>query len=184
MAQKFAAQCLERDPIDPFGNLTMGRSFLLRGDLESGLTWLERANKLNPNYAQAKYSRAWTESLLGQNAPSQSDADTALALSPLDPLLYGMLVVRAFSHIVSDQPADAAAWAERAARAPSAHVLIELTAVVAHHLNGNTDRARSWAASARARAPNIASADFLRAFPFRASSTQKRFAQALERFGF
>lgn len=184
LAQQFAAQCLERDPIDPFGNLTMGRAFLLRGDLEGGLDWLDRANRLNPNYAQAKYSRAWTESLLGQAAPSQCDVDTALALSPLDPLLYGMLAVRAFSHIVRDQPAEAAAWAERAAHAPSAHVLIELIAVAAHGLNGNGILAQSWADSARARAPTLTTADFLRAFPFREPHVRKRFSDTLGKFGF
>jgi len=184
LAQKFAAQCLERDPVDPFGNLTMGRAFLLRGDLEGGIGWLDRANRLNPNYAQAKYSRAWTESLLGQGAPSQSDVDTALALSPLDPLLYGMLAVRSFSHIVLDQPAEAAAWAERAARAPSAHVLIELIAVAAHGLNGNRALAERWAQSARSRAPAVTITDFLRAFPFREPRLRKRFSAVLGEFGF
>jgi len=184
LAQQFAAQCLERDPTDPFGNLTMGRAFLLRGDLDGGLSWLDRANRLNPNYAQAKYSRAWTESLLGQTTPSQCDVDTALALSPLDPLLYGMLAVRAFSHIVLDQPAEAAAWAERAARAPSAHVLFELIAVAAHGLNGNRALAKIWADSARARAPAVTITDFLRAFPFRETRVRKTFSDVLQKFGF
>jgi hypothetical protein len=184
LAEHFAGQCLERDPIDPFGNLTMGRTFLLRGDLEGSLPWLDRANTLNPNYAQAKYSRAWTESLLGQGAPCQSDVDTAMALSPLDPLRYAMLAVRAFSHIVNDERPAAADWAERAARSPNAHVLIELIAVAAHGLNGNDAEARAWAESARLRAPQLVTADFQRAFPFRDPKTLDRVLKTLDRFGF
>jgi TolB-like protein len=184
LAERYAAQCLERDPIDPFGNLTMGRSQILRGDLESCLPWLDRANALNPNYAQAQYSRAWTQSLLGDAASSQTNVDAALALSPLDPLLYGMLGVRSFSHMVLGEADKAVEWAERAARAPSAHVLIDLIALVAHGMNGDDEKAKAWAASARRRAPSLTKDDFLRAFPFREPKTHSRVLKALERYGF
>ncbi len=183
-AERFANQCLERDPVDPFGNLTMGRAMILRGDLEGGLPWLERANTLNPNYAQARYSRAWIESLLGQAKPSQVDVDSALALSPLDPLRYGMLGVRAFSHMVLGEDREAVTWADRAARAPSAHVLIELIALVAHGMAGNDEAARAWARSARVRSPDLRGDQFLRAFPFRDPVVRKRVNDTLARFGF
>jgi hypothetical protein len=107
--------------------------------------------------------------------------DAALALSPLDPLAYGMLGVRAFSHIVLDQSAPAALWAERAARAPGAHALIEMIAAVAHVLNGDEARARAWTASSRLRSPGLGAADFFRAFPFRDPATRERIARALQR---
>ena len=47
---------------------------------------------------------------------------------------------------------EAAGWAERAARAPGAHVLIALIAVAAHALGGDEIRAASWAANVRSRA--------------------------------
>ncbi len=184
LAQYYAEQCLQRDPVDPFGNLTMGRAFWLRGELDGSLPWLERAATLNPNYAQAKYSRAWAEALLGSATVSQSNVDEALALSPLDPLLYGMLGVRAFSHIVLGEPDQAAEWAERAARSPGAHALIEMIAVLAYGLNGDDARAKTWAQSARARVPDLTEAAFLRAFPVRDPLTQKCISRTLEKFGF
>jgi TolB-like protein len=184
LAHHYAAQCLERDPMDPFGHFTMGRVFWLRGDLESSLPWLERANSLNPNYAQARYSRGWTEALLGSAKSSQANIDAALALSPLDPLLYGMLGVRALSHLAQGEPDQAVDWAERAANSPGAHALIEMIAVVAHGLNANEARARSWAQSAHARAQHLNSDDFLRAFPFRDPSMRVRIGETLKRFGF
>jgi tetratricopeptide (TPR) repeat protein len=184
LAQHYAAQCLERDPLDPFGHFTMGRAYWLRGDLESSLPWLERANTLNPNYAQARYSRGWAEALLGSAKASQANIDAALALSPLDPLVYGMLGVRALSHIAQQEPEQAADWAERAANAPAAHALIEMIAVAAHGLNGNDARARSWAESAHGRAQHLNRADFLRAFPFRDSPTRERVDGTLKSFGF
>jgi TolB-like protein len=184
LAQHYAAQCLERDPLDPFGHFTMGRAYWLRGDLEGSLPWLERANSLNPNYAQAVYSRAWAEALLGNARVSQANADAALALSPLDPFVYGMLGVKALSYLVLADPEQAAHWAERAANAPGAHALIEMIAVAAHGMNGNDARAKSWADSIRERASRLDQADFLRAFPFRDQSTAARIAETLGRFGF
>ena len=183
LAQRHAEASLERDPLDPFCNLVMGRVSWLRGELEGSLPWLDRAVRLNPNYAQGKYSRAWAETLLGAGAEGQANVDVALALSPLDPLAYGMLGVRAFSHMVLDQPGEAALWAERAARAPGAHALIEMIAAVAHALNGDAARAKAWAASARRRSPGLAPPDFLRAFPFREPATRRRIVEALERLG-
>jgi TolB-like protein/Tfp pilus assembly protein PilF len=178
LAQKHAEAALEQDPLDPFCNLVMGRLFWLRGQLDASLPWLDRAIELNPNYAQAKYSRGWSATLLGAGADGGADADAALRLSPLDPLAYGMLGVKALASIGLEQPAEAAAWAERAVRAPGAHALIEMIAAVSHTLNGDAARASYWAASARSRTPKLDAEVFLKAFPFRDTATQARIRAA------
>ncbi|MET0294579.1 MAG: winged helix-turn-helix domain-containing protein [Phenylobacterium sp.] len=183
LARRSAETALEHDPLDPFCNLVMGRAFWLRQDLEASLPWLDRAIELSPNYAQAVYSRAWSESLLGQGAQAQAGADAALALSPLDPLAYGMRGVRAFSHLVRDEPAAAAEWAERAARSPGAHALIEMTAAVSHQLAGDRAKALAWASAARRRHPGLGEDAYFEAFPFRHPAARSRIAQALQTFG-
>lgn len=184
LAEHYASMSLERDPLDPFGHFTMGRAYWLRGELETSLPWLERANDLNPNYAQAKYSRGWTEALIGDVDASRANIDEALALSPLDPLAYAMRGVNALSHLTRDEPALAAEWAERAASTPGAHAFIEMIAAVAHALQGSDARARAWAESARRRAEHLDKADFLRAFPFRDGPTRARISATLDRLGF
>jgi TolB-like protein len=183
LAQHYASQCLERDPLDPFGNFTMGRAHWLRGDLEASVPWLERATALNPNYAQAKYSTGWAQALLGSAETSQANISAALVLSPLDPLVYGMLGVRALSFIVLDDTAQAADWAERAANSPGAHALIEMIAATAHALNGDEVRAHAWASSVHTRASHLDKTDFIRAFPFRDKPTRLRISNALEKLG-
>ena len=184
LAQRYAADCLERDPLDPFGHFTMGRAHWLYDDLEGSLPWLERANALNPNYAQARYSTGWAEALLGNTDASQRNIASALVLSPLDPFVYGMLGVRALSHLTLNDTAQAAQWAERAAKSPGAHPLIEMIAAAAHGLNGDEARAKMWAASARARAGHLDRIDFHRAFPFRDAQTKERLSGMLIRLGF
>jgi TolB-like protein/tetratricopeptide (TPR) repeat protein len=180
-ARRCAEAGLELDPLDPFCNLVMGRAFWLGGELEASLPWLDRANRLNPNYAQAKYSRAWTETLLGDGAQGGADVEAAMRLSPLDPMAYAMLGVRAFGDMMREDWPQAALDGERAARAPGAHALIEMIAAVAHELNGDGARASAWGRSARQRQPSLGAADFFQAFPFRDGPTRRRIAQALER---
>ena len=137
----------------------MGRSLWLEGDLEGSLGWLERATTISPNYAQGIYARAWTETLAGRGLEGRSHIDLAMRLSPLDPLYYAMLATRAFTHMEGED-VEAAAWAERAARAPGAHVLVAMIAAVAHALADDHARAATWAANVRARNPALTRDDF------------------------
>lgn len=183
LARGCAEDALALDPLDPFCNLVMGRAHWLTGDLECALPWLERADSLNPNYAQARYSRAWTETLLGDGARGMAGADAALRLSPLDPLAYGMLGVKSLACVVEDDAREAAAWASRAARSPGAHALIDLMAAVTHRLAGDETEARSWTRTARNRHPGLSGADFLEAFPLRQERARRRVASALAELG-
>jgi TolB-like protein len=184
LSRRYALRGLELDPLDPFVNFTMGRSFWPEGDLESSLGWLERATAISPHYAQGIYARAWTETLTGQAAQGRGHADLAMRLSPLDPLYYGMLGTRAFSHMVAGEDAEAAVWAERAAHAPGAHVLIAMIACAAHELAGDEAAATAWATRVRARDPSLRRADFFRAFPMQPAAWRERVSRSLARFGF
>lgn len=184
LARRFAELGLELDPVDPFVNFTMGRSFWLEGDLDSSLAWLDRACAICPNYAQGIYARGWTVTLAGHGLDGRRDVDFAMRLSPLDPLYYGMLGTRAFSHIAQGEDAEAAAWAERAAHSPGAHVLIAMIAVAAHAMCGDEPRAAAWTANVRARNSSLTREDFFRSFPMKSAAMRTRVSSALARCGF
>jgi TolB-like protein len=183
-ARRFASRGLELDGLDPFVNFTMGRTYWLEGDLESSLGWLERATHVSPHYAQGIYARAWTETLAGRALEGREHVDLAIRLSPLDPLHYAMIATRAFTHMVLNEDAEAARWAERGARSPGAHVLIAMIASAAHTLNGDHERATYWADNVRGRNPSLAREDFFRAFPMKSEPMRGRVHRALERAGF
>ncbi len=184
LARSCAQRGLDLDPLDPFVNFTMGRSFWLVGDLERGLAWLERATSLSPNYAQGIYARGWTETLAGSAREGRGHVDLAMRLSPLDPLYYAMLATRAFTHIAEGDYADAAVWVERAARSPGAHVLIAMIAAAAQALAGHEMLAQAWASNVRERNPLLTHEDFFRAFPMRSEAMRSAVSAALERLGF
>ncbi len=184
LSRQFAMRGLELDPVDPFVNFAMGRSFWLEGDLQSSLGWLERATTISPHYAQGLYARGWAESLAERSIESRQHVDLAMRLSPLDPLYYAMVGTRALIHMLQGEDAEAADWAERAARAPGAHVLIAMIAVVAHALVGDQAKATAWSANVRARNPALGRDAFFRAFPMQSAITRARVAKALAAFGF
>jgi TolB-like protein len=179
-AHRHADRALDLEPLDPFCNLVKGRAFWLAGDLEACLPWLDRSIQLSPNYAQAKYSMGWTETLIGQAASARVHADEALSLSPLDPLAYGMRAVRSFTHLVDEDWARAAEWGEQAARTPGAHALVEMIAAVGHQLNGDAVRARYWRDASRKSHPGFTGSAFLTAFPFQVERTRRAVERALK----
>jgi tetratricopeptide (TPR) repeat protein len=183
-ARRFAERGFELDPLDPFVNFTLGRSYWLEGDLDTSLQWLERATAISPHYAQGLYAQAWTETLAGRGGEGRAHVDLAMRLSPLDPLHYGMLGTRAFTHMAQGEDEEAARWAERAARDPGAHVLIALIAAVAHDLAGRGPEAARWAAQVRARNRGLTREDFFRAFPIKPEGMRARVESALRGLGF
>ena len=183
-ARRFAARAYELDAMDPFVNFVMGRSYWLEGDLERALPWLERETALSPSYAQGFYARAWTETLAGQAREGRGHVDFAMRLSPLDPLYYGMLGTRAFAHLVLGEDAEAARWAERAARAPGAHVLIAMIACATKAIAGDESAAGAWAANVRERNPALTREDFFRSFPMKTPAARMRVSGALQLRGF
>ena len=128
LARQFAERGLELDPIDPFVNFTMGRSFWLEGELESSLPWFDRAISVNPNYAQGIYARALTETLAGRSLDGRTHADLAMRLSPLDPLFYAMLGTRAFAHMALGQSEEASRVGRTCGPFPRRAVLIAMIA--------------------------------------------------------
>jgi TolB-like protein len=183
-ARRFAERSVEIDPIDPFVNFNMGRVHWLEHDLDGSLGWLRRATTLSPNYAQGVYARAWTDTVSGRGGEGQANADLAMALSPIDPLLYAMLGTRALSHLVRGDGTEAASWADKAARAPGAHVLIAMIAVIAHALNGDDEKAAAWATNVRSRDAKMTQSEFLRSFPFAQEATRRSISKALAQYGF
>ena len=183
-ARNSARRGLDIDPLDPFANFTMGRSYWLESDLDSASSWLERATSLSPNYAQGLYALAWTNTIAGANQDSREQLDMAMRLSPLDPLHYAMLGARGFTHIAREEYAAAVVWTEQAARSPGAHVFMALLAGVTQALAGNTAQAAAWAKDVRERGPLISSVDFFRGYPVQAEPMRTRIADALQGLGF
>ena len=183
LARRHAEQSIQIDPLDPFANFTMGRSYWLEGDLDGSLAWLDRATLISPNYAQGIYARGWTDALSGRSAEGRRNVDLAMSLSPLDPFVYGFLGTRALSYIVEGDYSEAMVWADKAARAPGAHFLMGVMAVIACALAGETGKANAWAADTKRRRPDATAAHFLQSFPFKDEQLRRKISAELSSYG-
>ena len=183
-ARRHAERGLELDPLDPFANFTMGRSFWLTHDLDAAAGWLDRATTLNPNYAQGFYSSALTSMLAGNASATETGLDIALQLSPLDPLLYGFHGVRAQMMMQTGDYLSAARWGDKAASTPGAHYLIAMIALAANGLAGRHDQAARWRQEVRRRKADATNAHYLAAFPTRDSASRSLIVAELRRHGF
>jgi TolB-like protein/tetratricopeptide (TPR) repeat protein len=182
-ARVHATKCMELDPLDPFVNLTMGRTEWLSGDLEAGLSWMERSISLSPNYAFAIYNSALIGTLLGDGENNEIKVARAISLSPIDPLNYAMLATRALTHVIRSNHEMAAEWADSAVRSPNAHVQIYAIAAFANELIGNRGKADEYIRHIRRSQLSYKKSDFLKAFPFRDAKARKQVEQSLQRLG-
>jgi DNA-binding winged helix-turn-helix (wHTH) protein/tetratricopeptide (TPR) repeat protein len=178
-ARRFAEKSLEIDPYDPFGNFNLARTHWLEGNPENGVSSLERALQINPNFAQGHYALGWTDVMAGRGEKARACVDAGILLSPLDPLMYAMQAARGFSLIIDGDYQAAAEWAERAARAPGAHFLIGAIAVAAHQLNGDLTRSAYWLENVRTRRSDASIEHFFTAFPFSDEHSRESIARAL-----
>jgi TolB-like protein/Flp pilus assembly protein TadD len=183
MAIDSASRALEIDPIDPFANFNMGRARWIEGDVDGSKIWLDRALQINPNYAQCHYNKGVILTLSGAVDESQSSTHKAMSLSPLDPLYYAMLSVRAMSHITKDEFDIASELSERAMQSPGAHFYIALIAASSHELNGDVTAGQKWLNHALRIRPDVTAAMFLSAFPFQHGEMRKKMTGALHRLG-
>ena len=183
LARRSAELAVELDDQDPAANLMLGRSLWLENEVESSVPWLERAITLSPNYAQAIYSRAWTQMILSQGEAGQKNARAAMRLSPIDPLHYAMVATDGFTHAMLGNEATGAALVDQAAREPRAHVMIAVMAAICQVWAGNDQGIRYWAGEIRSRGPKITADIFLRSFPFKNGPLRERVSSALMTIG-
>lgn len=183
LARRTAEQAVELDEQDPTANLMLGRSLWLEKQIESSVPWVERAIALSPNYAQAIYSRAWTQMILSQSEDGKQNARAAIRLSPIDPLRYAMIAIDGFTQAMLGDEATGAMLVDRAAREPRAHVMIAVMAAISQVWARNEQGIRYWTDEIRSRGPNLTKEIFLNSFPFKDGPGRERVTDALIAIG-
>ncbi|MEM1050031.1 MAG: winged helix-turn-helix domain-containing protein [Pseudomonadota bacterium] len=165
-------------PKDPFTNFMMGRCHWLSGDPEGSRTWFERAIHVSPNYTWGHYGLSWAAVFTGDYTTGMEHADTAIELSPIDPMRPGMTGNKMWVHIAEENYPEAVRWAEIAARVPWSHAGMALFAAMSHWLNGDPERRDWWMGEVRRRNPDFDREHLLTIVP----STNPAFRDLVVRF--
>ncbi len=183
LAYKAAGQSLIADDRDPAAHWAMGRALWLRGSQEPSLSELQRAVDLSPNFALGHYTLGFVHCQSGDAQAAIGSADHSRHLSPFDPLMFGMLAVRALALVRLGRVAEAADWAVKAAMRPNAHV--HILAIAAHclALADRQDEALAFVATIHKANPAYGISNFLDAFRL-TPDTQALFKNAARQIGF
>ena len=92
--QEIALKAVELDDKDAHAHIAWGRLSGLSGKGDLAVGALEKAIALNANLPFAHYSLGMMQNWLGNTAQALPHADTAIRLSPRDPLLWTFHVLR------------------------------------------------------------------------------------------
>jgi TolB-like protein/DNA-binding winged helix-turn-helix (wHTH) protein len=184
-AVRFAAErSIDLDPLDPYANAAMGRMHILTGSPDDGLVWLDRSVELSPNYAKGHYSRAFLQVIRCQSVATRAGIDTAIGLSPLDPLLAPMRIMKALALGIDGDYATAADLAVLAARTATSHFTVVIGAVALCHLDGRTEAAAHWARVVREVRPDASITQYLKSLPFAKADFRDKMHSSLKAAGF
>jgi TolB-like protein len=164
LAYRTAAEGLMADESDPATHWALGRAMWLKGRAEHALVELQSSIDLSPNFALAHYNVAFVQAQSGDPEQAIAAADHARALSPMDPLLFGMLASRALALIRLGRYDEAADAGVRAAARPNAHVHIQAIALFSLALAGRMQEAADIAKAIRRSNPGYSLDEFLKAF--------------------
>lgn len=177
-----AGQSLIADDRDPAAHWAMGRALWLRGSQDQSVSELQIAVDLSPNFALGHYTLGFVDCQMGDAEAAIGASDHSRHLSPFDPLLFGMLAVRALALVRLGRIDEAAGWAIKAAARPNAHVHILAIAACCLSLAGRTNEALGFLPAIRKAQSSYRVDDFLASFRLE-PDTQALFREGARRIG-
>lgn len=183
-ANEYIDQSLALDPRDPFANHTKGRAIWLMGDVDGAWHWANQSVELSPSYAHGYYGRAWPEMASNRTEDSIKSVDQAMKLSPLDPMLFPMCVLRAACHFIREEAEETAFWAQKAAVQPGSNWATYVLASAFMEDAGAHERAELWAKRAAADMPPVDPVSMLATIRISDLGAQQRFRDALANLPF
>lgn len=182
-AMGYAEQAMALDPLDPSCNLMLARAKWLFGDVEHGLTLVDRSLQLNPNYAFGFYNSAILRTVLCDGLSADEHVGNALDLSPLDPHLQSMLGTRALAAFIRNDLDKAHDYAEQALRSPNPHLYVFTIAALVHSKLGNVDRVEACINSIRRKKVPFGRTEFLSHYDLRNPTLKAELESCLDRIG-
>lgn len=114
-----AKKAMEIDTRDPVAYFSMGRNLMMLGDHDGAIAALKYSLELNPNFAQSYFGLGFVLALSGELDEARENIQTAIRLSPRDPLMVGFTNVLGMACIMAGDFEEGLDWAKRSLRLPT-----------------------------------------------------------------
>ncbi|MCZ6859165.1 MAG: tetratricopeptide repeat protein [Alphaproteobacteria bacterium] len=121
-----ARQAMSADNRDALAHAAMGSAHILNGEFELAIMALKRSIDINPSLAVSHMWLAEAYAETGDTAQAFEKLDTALRLSPRDPLEAVMLYLRAWIYFGLGEYEQAENWARRSLQRESNRLIAYL----------------------------------------------------------
>ena len=113
-----AKKALELDAQDAIAYFAIGRIHMMQGDHDDSIAALKKSLELNPNFAQSYHGLGFVLTLAGDLEEGGKMEQTAMRLSPRDPLMLGFTSTYALNRILAKDFEAGLEWAKRTMRLP------------------------------------------------------------------
>ncbi|MEO1562863.1 MAG: winged helix-turn-helix domain-containing protein [Pseudomonadota bacterium] len=161
-----ANEAVRLDSRDAFSYVSLGRSHLARGEFNEAIAAYDDAIRRNPNHAYGHFGKGYALCLLGFADQAIPHFEKVLELSPRDPQGWSVCVMLSFSHLLTEMPEQALAWAQKAQRMPNAPHWALAAEAAALTVLGEGESAKKAMSDALLARPDLDAAFLDRAYPF------------------
>jgi adenylate cyclase len=152
------------------------------GDLDAGVDLIDRALRLNPNFAVAWHFSGWVRVFLGEPEAAIEHLARAMRLSPLDPVFGQMRGATATAYFFAGRYDEASSWAARAVRERPSSTAFRIAAA-SNALAGRLDKAEEAMARLRRLDPQRRISNLTDQYPLRRPEDLARLAEGLRKAG-
>jgi TolB-like protein len=154
-AVELGRKAVELDDRDALCRFMYGRALIAARRYSEALDELETARDINPNLAVVHCGLGDSLTYAGRIGEAIPFFETAIGLSPHDPMRWAFLSYRALAHILAGDFEEGAKWAYKATRVPNCHYWPFSHRVVALAHEGNTNELKAAVADLLQRKPDF-----------------------------
>ena len=154
-AVELGRKAVELDERDALCRFMYGRALIAARRYNEALDELETAREINPNLAVVHCGLGDSLAYEGRIGEAIPFFETAIGLSPHDPMRWAFLSYRALAHTLAGEFEEAAKWAYKATRVPNCHYWPFSHRVVALAHEGKTNELKAAVAELLQRKPDF-----------------------------
>jgi TolB-like protein len=155
----------------------------LVGDLDAGISLLERAKLLNPNLVSAWFLGGYLRVHSGDHEDGIAHLNHAMRLSPLDPEVFRIQAGIGLAHLYARRFDVAASWAEKSVLELPDFLFARCILAASQALAGQTEKARHAMAEIRRLGPTLRIANLQDWLPINREQDRATFSDGLRLAG-
>jgi TolB-like protein/Tfp pilus assembly protein PilF len=179
--QEYGLKAIRIDDRAARGHVGLGWSRIVTGQHDAALESLERAVEVNPSFGQGYIYLGLAQMFCGLTEEARASADTAMRLSPQDPMMPWMFDCKGLAYLVDRDYNTAERHFRRAAELAPKDPITSNNLAATLGLMGRIDEGRKYLEIVERFIPNMSVEMLQRTYPFKNRENQELVFDGLKR---